>query len=119
MQAPVIEQVIEQVVATIQPVVPPIPPPTERAATIVLSSLTKTQTIQQLRRLRVKATNDSNFKTKADKTKVYSVLNKIEKEIVISEVLLVDKIDYLIELLIGSKLKNSEKVEGAAQLQEL
>jgi hypothetical protein len=50
---------------------------------------------------------------------VYSILNKIEKEIVISEVLLVDKIDYLIELLEGSELTNSEKVKEAAPLQEL
>jgi hypothetical protein len=115
MQAPV----VEQVVATIQPVVPPIPPPTERAATIVLSSLTKTQTIQQLRRLRVKANNVSNFRTKAEKKKVYSVLNNIEKEIVIDEELIVDKIDYLIEMLEGSELTNGEKVKQAAQLQEL
>lgn len=115
MQAPV----VEQVVATIQPVVPPIPPPTERAATIVLSSLTKTQTIQQLRRLRVKANNVSNFRTKAEKKKVYSVLNNIEKEIVIDEELIIDKIDYLIELLEGCELTNSEKVKQAAPLQEL
>jgi hypothetical protein len=117
-----IPQTVQTTATTVQRVaeiVPSIPPPTQRAATIVLSSLTKTQTIQQLRRLRVKANNDSNFKTKADRTKVYSILNKIEKEIVISEVLLVDKIDYLIELLEGSELTNSEKVKEAAPLQEL
>jgi hypothetical protein len=100
-------------------IVAPIPPPTERAATVVLSSLTKLQTIQQLRRLRDKANNVSNFRTKGDKKKVYAVLNNIEKEIVIDEELLVDKIDNLIELLEGSKLSNNEKVKQAAQLQEL
>jgi hypothetical protein len=102
-----------------QEIVAPIPPPTERAATVVLSSLTKVQTIQQLKRLRVKANNVNNFRTKGDKKKVYAVLNNIEKEIVIDEELLVDKIDNLIELLEGSKLSNNEKVKQAAQLQEL
>ena len=100
-------------------VVEPIAPPTERAATIVLSALTKTQTIQQLRRLRVKASNVNNFRTKADKKRVYSILNNIEKEIVIDEELIVDKIDYLIELLEGCELTNSDKVKQAAPLQEL
>jgi hypothetical protein len=63
MQAPLVEQVV-----------PPIPAPIERAATTVLSSLTKTQTIQQLTRLREKSKNVSNFRTKADKKKsVYSI----------------------------------------------
>jgi hypothetical protein len=115
MQAPL----VEQVVATIQRVVPPIPPPTERAATTDLSSLTKTQTIHQLTRLKAKAKNDSNFRISAYQKKVYTVLNNIEKEIVIDEDFLVNKIDYLIELLKDSELKDSDKVKKAASLQEL
>jgi hypothetical protein len=115
MQAPV----VEQLVATIKQVVPPIPQPTERAATTVLSSLTKTQTIHQLTRLKAKAKNDSNFRINAYQKKVYTVLNNIEKEIVIDEDFLVNKIDYLIELLKDSELKDSDKVKKAASLQEL
>jgi hypothetical protein len=100
-------------------IVPPIPPPTERAATTVLSSLTKTQTIEQLERIKVKVNNVSNFRTKAEKKKVYTALNNIEKEIIIDEELLVDKIDYLIELLGVSELKDIDKVKQAAPLQEL
>jgi septum formation inhibitor-activating ATPase MinD len=61
----------------------------------------------------------ATLEQKLIKKKVYTVLNNIEKEIVIDEELIIDKIDYLIELLKGSKLKDGEKVKQAAQLQEL
>ena len=50
---------------------------------------------------------------------MYSILNNIEKEIVIDDELIFDKIDYLIELLEGCELTNNDKVKQAAPLQEL
>ena len=102
-----------------QSVAPPIQPPVVRSETTVLSSLTKLQTITQLKRLRVKTLNPANYRTKKDRSKLYTIVNNIEKEIVIDEELLTDKIDNLIALLEGSVLGLNDKVKNAAQLQEL
>jgi len=102
------------------PISLPIPPPTVRGpALIVLAALNKTQSIQQLRRLKVKLNSGQHYRTKADKKKIYTVINNIEKDIVIDDDVMIDKIDNLIEMLMGLDKTENEKIKNAAALQEL
>lgn len=117
--SPIPNQVTHPVATLNTTVVPIIPPPIVRSETTVLSSLTKIQAIAQLKRLKVKTLNTHNYRTKKDRAKLYTVLNNIEKEIVIDEELLTEKIDNLIALLEDSLLGMNDKVKNAAQLQEL
>jgi hypothetical protein len=100
--------------------VPPIPEPSKRGpAPIVLASLNKAQSIQQLKRLKIKLNSGKYYTTKADKKKIYTVINNIEKDIVIDDDIMTDKIDNLIEILLTSDKKDNETIKHAASLQEL
>ena len=88
-------------------------------APIVLAALNKTQTIQQLRRLKGKLNSGQHYRTKADKKKIYTTINNIEKDIVIDDDIMNDKIDNLIEMLLGLDKTENEKIKNAAALQDL
>lgn len=102
-----------------QVLVPPPAPPTERGpAPTVLSSLNKNQTIVQLERIK-KLLNENNnkYRTKNDKKKLYTQLNNIERELLLDDECLDEKIDFMIELVRSSTVTGA--VKNAATLQEL
>jgi hypothetical protein len=97
-----------------------ISPPTERGpAPIVLSALNKVQTIQHLKRLKTKINSGKEYRTKAEKKRLYTIVNDIERELVIDDELMSDKIDNLIEMLNLSDKSVNEKIKKAATLQDL
>lgn len=78
-------------------------------------ALNQSQTISYLKRLKIKLKD--HYKTKASKKKLYTIINSIEKEIVIDDDIMMDKIDNLIEML-KSKSEN-EIIKNASQLHDL
>jgi hypothetical protein len=97
-----------------------ISPPTERGpAPIVLSALNKAQTIQHLKRLKTTINSGKEYRTKAEKKRLYTIINDIERELVIDDDLMSDKIDNLIEMLNLSDKSVNEKIKKAATLQDL
>ena len=99
--------------------VPPPAPPSERGpAPTVLSSLNKNQTIVQLERIKnILRANNNKYRTKNDKKKLYTQLNNIERELLLDDECLDEKIDFIIELVRSSTVSGS--VKNAATLQEL
>jgi hypothetical protein len=99
--------------------VPPIPPPTTRGpAPTVLSALNKQQTIAQLNRIKTKLLSPTNpYKKKAELSKIFTKLSNIEKEILIDDDSLHNKINYLIEMVQESG--KSGAVKHAAELQDI
>ena len=98
------------------PVVPQIPPPTPRSATEVSSSLNKAQTISQLKRIKalLRGTNPS-IRTKGEKKKLLTKLYDIEREILLDDDILDEKIDELISAITNSE--NTGYVKNAPSLQ--
>ena len=101
------------------PILVPTPsPPVPRGPTTVLSSLTPQQTIGQLLRIKTKLMSPTNpYKKKNDLSKIFTKLSNIEREILLYDNILEDKIDYLIDL-----VRNSSKevfVIHAAELQDI
>jgi hypothetical protein len=93
-------------------------PPIPRGPTTVLSSLDKKQTLSQLLRIKTKLMTPANpYKTKGDRSKLFTKLSNIEKEIILDDDILEEKIDYLIELVQQSSKQGS--VKHAAELQEI
>lgn len=96
----------------------PIPPPIPRGPTTVLSSLTKQQTVTQLLRIKTKLMSPTNpYKKKAELSKILTKLSNVEKEILLDDDILEEKIDYLIELVNQSSKQGA--VKHAAELQEI
>jgi hypothetical protein len=97
----------------------PIHPPISRGpAPTVLSSLDKKQTVSQLLRIKTKLLSPTNpYKTKGDRSKLFTKLSNIEKEIILDDDILEEKIDYLIELVQQSSKQGL--VKHAAELQEI
>ena len=98
------------------PIVPQIPPPTPRSATEVSSSLNKAQTISQLKRIKalLRGTNPS-IRTKGEKKKLLTKLYDIEREILLDDDILDEKIDELISSITNSE--NTGYVKNAPSLQ--
>ena len=95
------------------PVVPQIPPPpTPRSATDVSSSLNKAQTIIELERINLLL---PSIKTKGEKKKIITILYNIEREILLNDDILDEKIDELIILITNSE--NTGYVKNAPSLQ--
>lgn len=93
-------------------------PPIPRGPSVVLSSLNKQQTISQLLRIKTKLISPTNpYKKKGDLSKIFTKLSNIEKEILLDDDILEEKIDYLIELVKDSSKQGS--VKHAAELQEI
>jgi hypothetical protein len=99
------------------PVVPQIPPPPPRSATEeVATSLNKAQTISQLKRIKalLRGTNPS-IRTKGEKKKLLTKLYDIEREILLDDDILDEKIDELISSITNSE--NTGYVKNAPSLQ--
>lgn len=93
-------------------------PPIPRGPSVVLSSLNKQQTISQLLRIKTKLISPTNpYKKKGDLSKIFTKLSNIEKEILLDDDILEEKIYYLIELVKDSSKQGS--VKHAAELQEI
>jgi len=98
--------------------VPAPAPPISRGPTTVLSSLNKQQTIAQLLRIKTKLMSPTNpYKKKSDLSKIFTKLSTIEKEILLDDDILEEKIDYLIELVRDSSKEGV--VRHAAELQDI
>ena len=100
-------------------IVPPPAPPGERGpAPTVLSCLNKNQTVVQLERIKkILTSNQDKYRTKNDKKKLYTQLNNIERELLLDDECLEDKIDFMIDLVKSSTVTGA--VKNAASLQEL
>jgi hypothetical protein len=102
-------------------VAPPIREPTEigpAPTVLVLASLNKQQTIAQLMRIKIKLMSPINpYKTKGERSKLFTKFSNIEKEILLDDDSLEDKIDYLIDLVQNSS--KSGAVKNASDLQEI
>ena len=88
-----------------------------RGPAVVFNALNSSQTISQLDRLKTELTAGKHCRTKSDKKKFYTIINSIEKEIVIDDDFMIDKIDNLISML-KSKSKH-EIIKNASHLQHL
>jgi hypothetical protein len=101
------------------PIQQSIQPPTSRGpAPTVLQALNKQQAISQLIRIKEKVTSPTNpYKTKGERSKIITKLSNIEKEILLYDDCLEDKIDYLIELIKTSTKQGN--VMNAAELQDI
>lgn len=98
--------------------IPNPPPPVPRGPTTVLSSLTPQQTIGQLLRIKTKLMSPTNpYKKKGDLSKIFTKLSNIEREILLFDNILEDKIDYLIDLVTNSGKEGF--VIHAAELQDI
>jgi hypothetical protein len=112
--APITAQITQPVV-TSSVAAPPIPPPTPRAATEVFSALNKLQTINQLKRIKLllRGLNPS-IRTRGEKKKLLTKLYDIEREILLDDDILDEKIDNLIEVITASE--NQGNVKHATSL---
>ena len=113
-------QTTSQTTSSTTVAIPPIPPPSERSGTMVLAALTPKQSIKQLERIISDISKKpENYRTKKQRSHVYSCINNVEKALVLDEDLLVDKITNVIQLIKDSGKKEHEKIPNAAALQEL
>jgi hypothetical protein len=97
----------------------PIPPPTYRGPSpVVYASLNKTQTISQLQKLKNTLNIGQKYRTKKDKTKIITLLNKIEREIILDDDMMDEKIDNLIILLSEVEKTPNEPIKHATELQD-
>ena len=99
-------------------VLPPAPPTERGPAPTVLSCLNKNQTIVQLERIKklLKENNDK-YRTKNDKKKLYTQLNNIERELLLDDDCLDEKLEFIAELVRSSTVTGA--VKNAASLQDL
>lgn len=98
----------------------PIPPPTYRGPSpVVYASLNKTQTISQLQKLKNTLNIGQKYRTKNDKTKIITLLNKIERAIILDDDMMDEKIDNLILLLSEVEKTPNESIKHACELQDL
>ena len=92
--------------------------PIQRGPATVFRSLTKQQTISQLLRIKTKLMSPTNpYKKKGELSKILTKLSNVEKEILLDDDILEEKIDYLIYLVKQSSKDGS--VKHAAELQEI
>ena len=96
----------------------PIPPPSYRGPAVVYASLNKTQTISQLKNLKNTLNIGQKYRTKKDKTKIITLLNKIEREIILDDDMMDEKIDNLILLLSDIEKTPNEPIKHASELQD-
>ena len=111
-----VTNVVVSVTPTVNPALTPIAPPTVRGpAPIVLSSLNKIQTIQELKR--IKNSLNNKYTKKAEKKKLLTKLYDIEREIILDDDVLDEKIDDLIAMVTASEIQKF--VKNACELQKL
>ena len=98
----------------------PVPPPSYRGpAPVVYASLNKLQTITHLKRLKNTLNLGEKYRTKKEKSKIITALNNIEKELVLDDDMMDEKIDNLILLLTGLEKTPNQPIKNATTLQDL
>jgi hypothetical protein len=98
----------------------PVPPPGERGpAPVVFASLDYLQSIVHLKKLKNTMNLGQKYRTKNDKSKIITILNNIERELVLDDDMMDEKIDNLITLLLEAGKKPGQAVKHAASLQGL
>ena len=99
---------------------PPIPlPGTRGPAPVVHASLNKAQTIVYLKNLKNTLNLGQKYKTKKDKSKLITILNNIERELILDDDMMDEKIDSLIEMLTYVEKTPTQAILHAPALQEL
>ena len=97
----------------------PVPAPGERGpAPVVYASLDTSQTVAHLKGLKNTLNLGQKYRTKNDKSKIITVLNHIERELVLDDDMMDEKIDNLIALLLEVGKKTGQPVKHAASLQD-
>ena len=98
----------------------PVPAPGERGpAPVVYASLDYLQSIAHLKVLKNTMNLGQKYRTKNDKSKIITILNNIERELVLDDDMMDEKIDNLIALLLESGKKPGQAIKHAASLQGL
>jgi hypothetical protein len=116
-QAPVV-QIIPSTVTIQTPVINTVNTSSSLPITnTILSGLNKQQTAQHLRRLKSVLNSNSKYKSRGEKKKLLTKLNDIEREILIENDILDEKIDFIIELLSSQELNGN--IKHATLLQHL
>jgi len=97
----------------------PIPAPGTRGpAPVVYASLDYIQSIAHLKGLKNTLNLGQKYRTKNDKSKIITVLNNIERELVLDDDMMDEKIDNLITLLMEAGKKPGQVIKHAASLQD-
>jgi hypothetical protein len=97
----------------------PVPAPGERGpAPVVYASLDTSQTVAHLKGLKNTLNLGQKYRTKNDKSKIITVLNHIERELVLDDDMMDEKIDNLIAILLEVGKKTGQPVKHAASLQD-
>ena len=95
----------------------PISPPTSRGpAPVVLSQLNKPQAISQLNRIK-NLLKTPKYKSRSERSKLYTMINNINKEIILDDDEMGSFIDHVIESITLSEKPNN--VKNAAALQDI
>lgn len=98
----------------------PVPAPGERGpAPVVYASLDYLQSIVHLKVLKNTMNLGQKYRTKNDKSKIITILNNIERELVLDDDMMDEKIDNLITLLLEAGKKPGQAIKHAASLQGL
>ena len=98
----------------------PVPAPGTRGpAPVVYASLDYIQTIAHLKGLKNTINLGEKYRTRTDQSKIITVFNNIEREIVLDDDMMNEKIDNLITLLLESGKKTGQVIKHAASLQGL
>jgi len=98
----------------------PVPAPGTRGpAPVVYASLDYIQTIAHLKGLKNTLNLGEKYRTRTDQSKIITVFNNIEREIVLDDDMMNEKIDNLITLLLESGKKPGQVIKHAASLQGL
>ena len=85
----------------------------------VYVSLNTEQTILHLNRLKSTLNSGHKYQSKNEKKKIITVLNNIERELVLDDDMMSDKINNLIQLLQKAEHPANVLIKKASELQEL
>ena len=119
---PIVAPIVAPTPAAPKPIPTPnsVPPPGERGpAPVVFASLDYLQSIVYLKKLKNTMNLGQKYRTKNDKSKIITILNNIERELVLDDDMMDEKIDNLITLLLEAGKKPGQAVKHAASLQGL
>jgi hypothetical protein len=97
----------------------PVPPLVPRGPTEVHPSLNKIQTIAYLKKLKNTLNLGQKYKTKKDKSKIITILNNIERELILDDDMMDEKIDSLIEMLTYVEKTPTQAILHAPALQKI
>ena len=97
----------------------PVPAPGERGpAPVVYASLDTSQTVAHLKGLKNTLNLGQKYRTKTDRSKIITVFNNIERELILDDDMMDEKIDNLIALLLEVGKNPGQVIKHAAALQD-